>query len=103
MYAVIQTGGKQYRVMPGQDIQIEKLPGAVGDAVTFDQVLLTSDGEAVRVGQPLVESSKVLGRILRQAKAKKVMVVKFKRRKDYRRKRGHRQPFTLVRIETIEG
>lgn len=103
MYAVIQTGGKQYRVMPGQDIQIEKLPGAVGDAVTFDQVLLTSDGEAVRVGQPLVETSKVLGRILRQAKAKKVLVVKFKRRKDYRRKRGHRQPFTLVRIETIEG
>jgi large subunit ribosomal protein L21 len=103
MYAVIQTGGKQYRVAPGQDVQIEKLPGVVGDAVTFDQVLLTSDGEAVRVGQPLVESSKVLGRILRQAKAKKVMVVKFKRRKDYRRKRGHRQPFTLVRIETIEG
>ena len=103
MYAVIQTGGKQYRVMPGQDIQIEKLPGAVGDAVTFDQVLLTSDGEKVRVGQPLVESSKVLGRILRQARAKKVMVVKFKRRKDYRRKRGHRQPLTLVRIETIEG
>jgi large subunit ribosomal protein L21 len=103
MYAVIQTGGKQYRVVPGQDIQIEKLPGAVGDAVTFDQVLLTSNGEEVRVGQPLVESSKVLGRILRQAKAKKVMVVKFKRRKDYRRKRGHRQPLTLVRIETIEG
>jgi large subunit ribosomal protein L21 len=103
MYAVIQTGGKQYRVMPGQDIQIEKLPGAVGDAVTFDQVLLTADGEEVRVGQPLVETSKVLGRILRQAKAKKVLVVKFKRRKDYRRKRGHRQPFTLVRIETIEG
>jgi large subunit ribosomal protein L21 len=103
MYAVIQTGGKQYRVMPGQDIQIEKLPGAVGDAVTFDQVLLTADGEAVRVGQPLIETSKVLGRILRQAKAKKVLVVKFKRRKDYRRKRGHRQPFTLVRIETIEG
>jgi large subunit ribosomal protein L21 len=103
MYAVIQTGGKQYRVMPGQDIQIEKLPGEVGDAVTFDQVLLTSDGEEVRVGQPLVESSKVLGRILRQAKAKKVMVIKFKRRKDYRRKRGHRQPLTLVRIETIEG
>jgi large subunit ribosomal protein L21 len=103
MYAVIQTGGKQYRVVPGQDVQIEKLPGVVGDAVTFDQVLLTSNGEEVRVGQPLVESSKVLGRILRQAKAKKVMVVKFKRRKDYRRKRGHRQPFTLVRIETIEG
>ncbi len=103
MYAVIQTGGKQYRVMPGQDIQIEKLPGAVGDAVTFDQVLLTADGEEVRVGKPLVETSKVLGRILRQAKAKKVLVVKFKRRKHYRRKRGHRQPLTLVRIETIEG
>ena len=103
MYAVIQTGGKQYRVMPGQDIQIEKLPGGVGDSVTFDQVLLTSDGENVRVGQPLVESSKVLGRILRQAKGKKVTVLKFKRRKDYRRKRGHRQPVTLVRIETIEG
>jgi large subunit ribosomal protein L21 len=103
MYAVIQTGGKQYRVMPGQDVQIEKLPGGAGDPVTFDQVLLTSDGENVRVGQPLVESSKVLGRILRQTKGKKVTIIKFKRRKDYRRKRGHRQPLTLVRIETIEG
>jgi len=103
MYAVIKTGGKQYRVTQGDDVKIEKLEGEVGDSVTFDRVLLTSDGEQVQVGQPYLENSKVVGRIIRQGKNKKIVVFKYKRRKGYRRKQGHRQHFTLVSIESIES
>ncbi len=103
MYAVIKTGGKQYRVTPGEQLQVEKISGEVGDAVTFDQVLLTSDGEAVQVGRPFVENAKVVGRIARHDKGRKIVVFKYKRRKNYRRKRGHRQPFTLIQIENIEA
>lgn len=102
MYAVIQTGGKQYRVAQGDDLRIEKLAGQEGDAVVFDKVLMTVDGENVRVGKPFVENAKVLGRLKRQDKDKKVVVFKFKRRKGYRRTKGHRQPFSLVKIEGIE-
>ena len=102
MYAVIQTGGKQYRVSPGDQIQVEKLPAMAGDTVTFEKVLLTSDGESVKVGTPYVEGSKVIGRIVRQAKAKKIVVLKYKRRKNYKRKKGHRQHISLVKIEKIE-
>ena len=102
MYAVIQTGGKQYRVAQGDDLRIEKLAGQEGDAVVFDKVLMTVDGENVRVGKPFVENAKVLGRLKRQDKDKKVVVFKFKRRKGFRRTRGHRQPFSLVKIEGIE-
>ena len=101
MYAVIKTGGKQYRVAKGDEVRIEKLPGEVGDAVMFDQVLLTSDGETVEVGQPFLENSKVVGRITGQGKHRKVLVVKYKRRKGYRRRNGHRQHFSLVRIGDI--
>ena len=101
MYAVIKTGGKQYRVAEGDEILIEKLPGDVGDAVTFDQVLLTSDGETVEVGQPFLENLKVAGHITGHGKNRKVLVVKYKRRKGYRRKNGHRQHFSLVRIGDI--
>jgi large subunit ribosomal protein L21 len=103
MYAVIKTGGKQYRVAPGEEVRLEKLQGEVGDPVSFEEVLLISDGEKVSVGQPYVDDSKVIGRIVRQGKGKKIVVVKYKRRKGYRRKRGHRQYFTLVRIENIEA
>ncbi|MBW1922906.1 MAG: 50S ribosomal protein L21 [Deltaproteobacteria bacterium] len=103
MYAVIKTGGKQYRVSPGDELKVEKLAGEVGDTVVFDKVLLASDGEEVRVGNPFVSGSKVVGLIKRQAKDRKVVVFKFKRRKGYRRKKGHRQHFSLVRIESIEG
>ena len=103
MYAVIKTGGKQYRVAEGDEIKFEKLNGDIGDRVTFDQVLLTSDGESVNVGAPFLEGSKVEGRILSQGKNRKVVVFKFKRRKGYRRKRGHRQCFTLVKIENVAG
>jgi large subunit ribosomal protein L21 len=103
MYAVIKTGGKQYRVARGEEVKLEKLPGEVGDQVMFDQVLLTSDGEKVQLGQPYIENSNVVGTITRQGKNRKIVVFKYKRRKGYRKKRGHRQPFTLVRIEDIKA
>jgi len=102
MYAVIKTGGKQYRVAKGDVVKVEQLQGEVGDEVAFDQVLLTSNGENVEVGQPFLENSKVVGQITRQGKDKKIVVFKYKRRKGYRRKKGHRQHFTLVRIEDIK-
>ena len=103
MYAVIKTGGKQYRVAQGDEVKLEKLTGNVGDTVTFEQVLMASDGENVRLGEPCLENSKVVGRIVRQARNRKVVVFKFKRRKGYRKKRGHRQYYTLVKIENIEA
>lgn len=101
MYAVIKTGGKQYCVKPGDEVKIEKLGGAVGEHIAFDQVLLTSDGESVQIGKPFLDDTHVTGRITRQAKDKKVVVFKYKRRKGFRKKRGHRQEFSLVRIEGI--
>jgi large subunit ribosomal protein L21 len=101
MYAVIQTGGKQYRVSPGLNIQIEKLPGNVGDTITFDQVLIAADGDKVQIGKPLLENVKVVGQLKRHGKNRKVIIFKFKRRKNFRRKRGHRQEFSLVQIENI--
>ncbi len=102
MYAIIQTGGKQYRVAPGDVLRVERLPGERGDAVNLDQVLLvTEDGGAVRVGTPLVENASVKGQIVRQGKGKKILVFKKKRRKGYRRRQGHRQLFTAVQIQEI--
>ena len=103
MYAVVATGGKQYKVEEGDVLRFEKLSGDVGDEVTFDQVLLIADGEEVRVGQPLVEGAMVKGNIIEQGKSKKVIVFKYKRRKRYRRKQGHRQQFTAVKISAIEA
>jgi len=102
MYAIIQTGGKQYRVAPGDVVKIEKLSGKVGDSVAFDKVLLTSDGENVNFGNPYLESIKVKGRITRHGKDKKIVVFKYKRRKGYRKKQGHRQDFTLIKVEDIQ-
>ena len=101
MYAVVQTGGKQYKVSPGDVLRVEKLAGDVGQAITFDRVLMVSDGETVTVGQPVLADATVNGQIVEQGKAKKVLVFKYKRRKRYRRKQGHRQPYTAVRIEGI--
>ena len=101
MYAVIETGGKQYRVEPGDTVVVEKLPGAAGDAVEFEQVLLLSDDQNVAVGRPLVEGAKVTGRIVEQGRDDKIIVYKFKRRKNYRRKNGHRQSYTTVRIDEV--
>lgn len=102
MYAVIETGGKQYRVTQGQDLKVEKLPGQAGEEIVFDKVLVVADGENVTVGKPYVENAKVLGKVSRQAKGRKVHVFKYKRRKGYRRNKGHRQDFSLVTIKAIQ-
>ena len=101
MYAIVRTGGKQYQVGAGDSLRVEKIEGEVGDSVTLDEVLLVADGDEVKVGRPLVEGAKVQARIAEQGKAKKVLVFKKKRRKGYRVKRGHRQPFTRLVIEEI--
>ncbi|HEY6460897.1 MAG TPA: 50S ribosomal protein L21, partial [Polyangiaceae bacterium] len=100
MYAVFKTGGKQYRVAQGDQLRVEKLPGSVGDAVTFDQVLLVG-GDALKLGKPLVGGAKVEAKIVGQGLGKKLIVFKFRRRKNYRRKTGHRQPFTALQITNI--
>ena len=101
MYAVVATGGKQYKVQEGDILKVEKLPGEVGAPVTFEKVLLVSDGENLTIGNPLVTGAAVQGHIVEQAKAKKVIVFKYKRRKRYRRKQGHRQHYTAVRVDSI--
>jgi large subunit ribosomal protein L21 len=101
VYAIIQTGGKQYRVAPGDVLRVERLMGERGDEVILDQVLLVTDGETVQVGQPLVPNATVRTQIVRQGKGKKVLVYKKKRRKNYRRKQGHRQLFTALQISDI--
>jgi large subunit ribosomal protein L21 len=103
MYAVVSTGGKQYRVQKGETLRVEKIPGEVGSKVTLDKVLMLADGENIRVGQPLIEKAAVQASIVEQDKAKKILVFKYKRRKRYRRKKGHRQPFTAIRIDGIEA
>ena len=102
MYAVIQTGGKQYRVAPGDILKIEKLDGNVGDSIAFDKVMLVSDGESVKIGKPYLENTSVVGRLTRHGKGRKVLILKYKRRKGYRRKKGHRQQFSMVKIEDFK-
>lgn len=103
MVAIIKTGGKQYTVTENDVIQIEKLNNEVGDKVTFEEVLLVSNDGDVKVGKPFVEGAKVTGVVEAQGKGEKVVIFKFKRKKDYRRKRGHRQLYTQVRIESINA
>ncbi len=103
MYAVFKTGGKQYRVGKGDRLKIEKLDAAEGDSVEFTEVLLVGEGENVKVGAPLVSGSKVKGKVIVQARGKKIDVIKFRRRQNYRRTYGHRQAFTLVEITGITG
>jgi large subunit ribosomal protein L21 len=103
MYAVFKTGGKQYRAAQGDRLKIEKLDAAEGDSVEFSEVLLVGEGEGVNVGTPLVSGGKVEGKVVLQARSKKVDVIKFRRRQNYRRTHGHRQHFTLVEITGISG
>ena len=103
MYAVVATGGKQYKVQEGETLRVEKLDGDVGSEVAFDQVLMLSDGEKVQIGQPVVEGAQVKAHIVEQGRAKKIIVFKYKRRKRYRRKHGHRQPYTTVQIDAIQS
>jgi len=102
MYAVIKTGGKQYRVSEGQILRVEKLDGNAGDAVTFKEVLLVG-GESTKIGRPTVAGAQVSAQIVAQDRAKKVVIFKFRRRKNYRRKNGHRQPYTELKITGITG
>lgn len=103
MYAVIETGGKQYRVQQGDVIFVEKLDVEEGASLAFDKVLLVSKEGDVVAGKPYVEGAKVEAVALEQGKAKKIIVFKYKAKKNYRKKQGHRQPFTKVRIENIVG
>jgi large subunit ribosomal protein L21 len=102
MYAVVESGGKQYRVQEGEILRVEKIPGDIGSPVTFEKVLIFSDGENVSIGNPVLESVAVRGHIVEQGKAKKIIVFKYKKRKRYRRKQGHRQQYTAVLIDNIK-
>jgi large subunit ribosomal protein L21 len=102
-YAVIRTGGKQYRVAEGQIVKIEKLSGELGDSVTLNDVLFVGGGDEVKIGAPLVANASVTGEIVAQDRAKKILVFKKKRRKSYSRQRGHRQYQTTLRITAIEA
>ena len=101
MYAVIKTGGKQYRVSPGDSIEVEKLPYDVGEQIELDKVLLVSNDSGPKIGQPLVEGAKVKATVTRQTKGRKVVIFKFRPSKRYRRKKGHRQHYTRLRIDEI--
>lgn len=104
MYAVIETGGKQYKVAQGDVIKVEKLDGAAGDAVEFDKVLLISDGaDKIVMGAPFVEGGKVTATVKAQGRHRKVEIIKFRRRKHHMKRQGHRQPFTELEITGIQG
>ena len=103
MYAIIKTGGKQYKVSEGDEIIVEKLEVAEGDEVTFEEVLSVVDGENVKIGQPKVEGAKVSAKVVKNGKGPKIRIFKYKHKTNYRRRQGHRQPFTKVKIEKIEG
>lgn len=101
--AIVRTGGKQYRVEPGAVLRVEKLEGEVGGSIELPEVLLLGSGEQARVGKPLVDGAKVTGTITAHGRGPKLVVYKFRRRKNYRRKMGHRQAFTEIKIDAITG
>ena len=103
MYAIFETGGKQYKVEAGSVIFVEKLEAAEGEKVTFDKVLAVADGDNVTVGTPVVSGAKVTATVTKQGKAKKIYVFKMKRKKNERSKKGHRQPYTKITIESINA
>ncbi len=103
MYAIIETGGKQYRVEEGSVLKVEKLTAAEGETVELDRVLALKKDDQLTVGAPWVAGAKVLAQVLEHGRGKKIIVFKYKSKKNYRRKQGHRQSFTKLRIEKIEG
>ncbi len=100
--AIIKTGGKQYLVAPGQKIKVEKLAGEKGGKISFNEVLLVADGDKVQIGQPFIKGAKISAKILKQDRADKIIIFKYKAKKRYKVKRGHRQPYTLVEIEATK-
>lgn len=102
MYAVIETGGKQYRVQEGDILSVEKLGIEAGETVEFDRVLVLSTDD-FKVGKPYIEGAKVVGEVVENGKADKIVIFKYKKKKDYRRKQGHRQPYSLIKITSLEG
>lgn len=103
MYAIIKTGGKQYKVSEGDSIYVEKLGLASDETVTFDEVIAIGEGDSLKVGTPLVEGASVTAKVVKEGKAKKVIVFKYKPKKGYSKKQGHRQPYTKVVVEKING
>jgi large subunit ribosomal protein L21 len=103
MYAVIKTGGKQYRVQPGETIHVEKLEADEGKTVAFTEVLMVAEGENVRIGRPLLAGVSVTAEVLKQERDRKILVYKYRRRKGWHRKQGHRQPLTAVKVTEITG
>ena len=103
MYAVIKTGGKQYRVTEGETLRVEKLAVEEGGDVEFDQVLMVADGDDIKIGAPLVDGGKVTATVIANARAKKVKIIKFRRRKHYRKQMGHRQSYTEIKITGISA
>jgi large subunit ribosomal protein L21 len=101
MYAVIKTGGKQYRVAPGEKIKIEQIPADVGAQIVLDQVLMVSDGDAVQLGNPLVSGAKVSATVIAHGRGAKVKIFKLRRRKHYQKTQGHRQGYTEIRVDAI--
>ncbi|NOX25717.1 MAG: 50S ribosomal protein L21 [Deltaproteobacteria bacterium] len=103
MYAIIRTGGKQYHVVAGDSLRVEKLAGNIGDSITIDDVLMVTDGDDIKVGCPVLEGAKVNAKIIEQDRAKKVLVFKKKKRKGYQVMKGHRQSFTRLEIQDIQA
>lgn len=103
MYAVIKTGGKQYRVAPGDKLRIEKLKAAEGESIEFDQILMVGEGDDVRIGAPYVDGGKVTATVKSQGRGKKVEIIKFRRRKHHMKRQGHRQSYTEVEITDVSA
>ena len=103
MYAVIKTGGKQYKVAPGEKLKVEQIPADVGASVILDQVLMVGEGDSVRLGQPTVAGATVTATVVAQGRGEKVKIFKMRRRKHYQKHQGHRQNFTELKIEAIVG
>ncbi|MDO8908211.1 MAG: 50S ribosomal protein L21 [Pseudohongiella sp.] len=103
MYAVIESGGKQHRVVEGETLKLEKIEVSIGGQINFDNVLMVGEGESVKIGAPYVEGSSVTAEVIAQGRAKKITIIKFNRRKHYRKRQGHRQWFTEVRITGIKA
>lgn len=103
MYAIVETGGKQYKVAVGDTVDVERLEAEIGEAVALDRVLMVSDEGGIRVGQPALDGAQVSATVLEQAKAPKVIIFKYRAKQRYRRKKGHRQEFTRLRIDAIQA